>query len=168
MRWPGYPDIDLSEKQFDLNMYLYNIQCTYTLYNNIQYVVYIHIYKMIYNTVRLYDIQHYNIMYTYTYNITYMRTQPPHCMVYSYIFMFFLKKHTHIYIYIINHYVTIYNIIDTYTCCLSSSSKPGSNRWESCSAATGPMTVLPPRWPAPWEPGNSRDFGGILFDFTTT
>ena len=90
-------------------MYLYNIQCTYTLYNNIQYVVYIHIYKMIYNTVRLYDIQHYNIMYTYTYNITYMRTQPPHCMVYSYIFMFFLKTHTHIYIIIIYIiYVTIY------------------------------------------------------------
>jgi hypothetical protein len=81
------------------------------------------------------------------------------------------QTHTHIYIYnyiYIYHYVTIYNIIDTYTCCLSSSSKPGSNRWESCSAATGPMTVLPPRWPAPWEPGNSRDFGGILFDFTTT
>ena len=44
MRWPGYPEIALSEKQFDLNMYLYNIQCTYTFYNNIQYMVCIHIY----------------------------------------------------------------------------------------------------------------------------
>ena len=129
---------------------------------------------MIYNTVRLYDIQHYNIMYTYTYNITYMRCNH-HIVWFIRIFSCFLKN-TYIYL-----YVTIYNIIDTYTYCLSSSSKPGSNRWESCSAATGPMTVLPPRWPAPWEndcfsfrketrkePGNSRDFGGILFDFTTT
>ena len=36
-------------------------------------------------------------MYTYTYNITYMRMQPPHCKVYSYIFMFFLKTYTYIY-----------------------------------------------------------------------